>query len=80
MLVENMNALFPGLKNFSNAGLKESILAKKRVTWLTMQVRTAPTAMARVQVDNVKASKVLIVCYAPVAKYFSKIEATTQEK
>ena len=38
------------------------------------------TAMARMQADNAKASKVPLTHYAPIAKCFSKMDSTNQER
>ena len=65
-----------GVKNFSSAGIKGStVLTKRWATWwiiLLLNTKQHTTAMAWMQADNVKASKVLPTHYAIIAKCFPK--------
>ena len=88
MVVENLwchacrkyESTITGLKNFSNAWIKGSTNQKTSNVVEHAKSEQHATAMARMQADNAKVSKVPIVCYAPIVKCFSKIDAITQER
>ena len=69
-----------GMKNFSSAWIKGSTNQKTSNVMDHATSEQHTTAMARMQADNAKASKVPLAHYAPIAKRFSKMDAITKER
>ena len=65
-----------GMKNFSIAWIKGSTNQKTSNVMDHATSEQHTTAMARMQADNAKASKVPLAHYAPIAKCFSKNRLT----
>ena len=69
-----------GMKNFSSAWIKGSTNQKMSSVMDHATSEQHTTAMARMQADSAKASKIPLAHYVPIAKCFSKMDAVTKER